>query len=118
METIVVANQKGGIGKTTTATALVSILESKGKKALLIDADQQGNSTDTYKAEVEGAATLYDVLLEEDRISLEEAIQETENGKIAKYFKSFILKLQKKSIKELMKLIKKLKPQIKLLHLQ
>lgn len=82
METIVVANQKGGIGKTTTATALVSILESKGKKALLIDADQQGNSTDTYKAEVEGAATLYDVLLEEDRISLEEAIQETENGKI------------------------------------
>ena len=84
MKTIVVANQKGGIGKTTTATAVASILDSKGYNTLLIDADQQGNSTDTYKAEIEGVCTLYDVLLEEksDRVSIEEAIQETENGKI------------------------------------
>ncbi len=82
MKVIVIANQKGGIGKTTTATALASILAEKGFKSLLIDADQQGNSTDTYKAQVEGAATLYDVLLEENRISLKAAIQKTENGNI------------------------------------
>lgn len=82
MEIIVVANQKGGIGKTTTATAVASILTEKGFNTLLIDADQQGNSTDTYKAEIEGVATLYDVLLEEDRIPIKDAVQETENGKI------------------------------------
>lgn len=84
MQIIVVANQKGGIGKTTTATALSSILSKKGFNTLLIDADMQGNSTDTYRAEFEGKATLYDVLLESgnDRISIEEAIQQTEVGKI------------------------------------
>lgn len=82
MKVIVIANQKGGIGKTTTATALASILAEKGFNSLLIDADQQGNSTDTYKAQVEGVATLYDVLLEDNRISIEDAIQETESGKI------------------------------------
>lgn len=82
MKTIVVANQKGGIGKTTTATALASILAEKGYKTVLIDADQQGNSTDTYRAQVEGVATLYDVLLDDDRIDVIDAIQDTENGKI------------------------------------
>lgn len=82
MKTIVVANQKGGIGKTTTATALSSILSKKGYKTLLIDADAQGNSTDTYRAEIEGKATLYDVLLEDDRISLQDAIQNTDSGYI------------------------------------
>ena len=82
MKTIIVANQKGGIGKTTTATAVASILDAKGYKTLLIDADQQGNSSDTYKAAIEGNATLFDVLLDEERISLEEAIQHTESGDI------------------------------------
>lgn len=36
MKTIIVANQKGGIGKTTTATAVASILNAKGYKTLLI----------------------------------------------------------------------------------
>lgn len=84
MQVIVVANQKGGIGKTTTATALSSILSLKGYNTLLIDADMQGNSTDTYRGEFEGKATLYDVLLESDnsRISINDAIQKTEIGHI------------------------------------
>lgn len=84
MEVIVVANQKGGIGKTTTATALSSILSKMGYNTLLIDADMQGNSTDTYRGEIEGKATLYDVLLEtgNDRILIQDAIQKTEVGKI------------------------------------
>jgi len=82
MKTIVIANQKGGIGKTTTATALASILSEKGYHTLLIDADQQGNSSDTYKAKIEGVATLYDVLLDEEPIPLQEAVQSTESGDI------------------------------------
>ena len=81
MEVIVIANQKGGIGKTTTAVAVASVLRSKGYKTLLIDADQQGNSTDTYRAQIEGVATLYDVILDE-HIPLNDAIQELENGDI------------------------------------
>ena len=82
LKTILIANQKGGIAKTTTCTALASGLALKGYKTLLIDADPQGNSTDTYRAEVEGHATLYDVLLDKDRIPLSEAIQHTDAGDI------------------------------------
>ena len=80
---ICVANQKGGIGKTTTATAIASILNEKGYKTLLIDADPQGNSTDTYRAATSHTATLYDVILDlEDPLPADEAIQHTEIGDI------------------------------------
>lgn len=79
--TFVVANQKGGIGKTTTATTLAGIL-GKRAKTLLIDADPQGNSTSTYQAQVEDVATLYDVIVDSDRLPLAEAIQHMPNGDI------------------------------------
>ncbi len=79
--TFVVANQKGGIGKTTTATTLAGILGKKGK-TLLIDADPQGNSTSTYQAQIQDEATLYDVMVDSDKLPLEEAIQHKENGDI------------------------------------
>lgn len=77
----VVANQKGGIGKSTTATNLAGILGKKAK-TLLIDADPQGNSTSTYEAKVEDVATLYDVMIDSDRLPIAEAIQHTGNGNI------------------------------------
>lgn len=81
MKIFVVANQKGGIGKTTTATNLAGILSKKGK-TLLIDADPQGNSTSTYEAEIKDVATLYDVMIDSDKLPINEAIQHLENGDI------------------------------------
>jgi len=77
---IAVTNQKGGVGKTTTATALATGLNREGYKTLLADLDPQINSTDTYRALVSGQATLYDVLVKGDPIT--EAIQHTEIGDI------------------------------------
>lgn len=83
MKIYCIANKKGGIGKTTTATNLASVLSDKGYKTLLIDADPQCNSTDTYRAQIKDTATLYDVLLDyEDPTSITDAIQHTEIGDI------------------------------------
>lgn len=73
---IAVANQKGGIGKTTTAVNIAYDLSEMGKKVLLVDTDGQCNSTDTCRAKVDGVATLYDLLFENEEA--EECIQHME----------------------------------------
>lgn len=78
---IAITNQKGGVGKTSTSTALATGLSSlKGYRTLLIDADPQCNSTDTYRAVVEGEGTLYDLFHKEDEVK--NLIQRTDTGDI------------------------------------
>lgn len=77
---ISIINQKGGVGKTTTAVNLAAFLADKGYKTMLVDADSQGNATSGLSKGVEFEETLYDVLL--DDVSIEEAVVKTDIKKL------------------------------------
>jgi len=73
---VAVANQKGGVGKTTTAVNLSAAAGAAGKKILLIDADPQGNSTSAYGFLKKNAdKTTYSVLI--GQTDIEDAILKT-----------------------------------------
>lgn len=71
-----IANQKGGVGKTTTAINLSASLALSGEEILLIDSDPQGNATSGFGIERGGQKTLYSVY--SNSISMEDAVLPTE----------------------------------------
>lgn len=77
---ISIINQKGGVGKTTTAVNLSAYLADKGYKVLLIDTDSQGNATSGLSKKVKFRSDLYEVLLNDEII--ENAIVKTDVRKL------------------------------------
>lgn len=77
---IVVANQKGGVGKTTTAVNLAAALHEAGQRVLLVDFDPQGNATSGFGVDKNTAPGVYDVLIGE--ADCEKAIVTTPYGDV------------------------------------
>ena len=75
-----IANQKGGVGKTTTSLCVAQELKNRGFRVLLIDTDAQCNSTKFYEARSHGEATVLDIFCGDEPAL--NCVQHTEKGDI------------------------------------
>jgi len=68
MKIVALANQKGGVGKTTSSVSLAAALAESGQRVLLVDLDPQANATSNLGFEPDGEASLYHPLLGEGNV--------------------------------------------------
>ena len=68
MKIVAIANQKGGVGKTTTAVNLGHALAEKGQRILIVDLDPQGNATSAFGMQELENQSLYESLLGNESI--------------------------------------------------
>ncbi|MDD4067022.1 MAG: AAA family ATPase [Clostridia bacterium] len=73
---IAIANQKGGVGKTTTSVNLSACLAQQGKKVLILDIDPQGNATSGLGANKQVPKSVYDVIINDENI--DDILQDTD----------------------------------------
>jgi chromosome partitioning protein len=77
---VAIANQKGGVGKTTTCINLACALHNRNKKVLICDCDPQGNCTSGMGVDKDTTPSVYDVLI--NGVPVEEAVIKTKYGHI------------------------------------
>jgi len=80
VKVIAVANQKGGVGKTTTCVNLCAAITKRGRRVLLVDCDPQGNSTSGMGVSKDAMPNIYDVLVRGENAA--DCVIKTEYGSV------------------------------------